>query len=270
MNNNIHVTIAGVTTRLICDCNITEQVRKIFSSFVTENPCDYIIVVKIASDSLSDTVVQTEASIADGCFHICCEEFIGHVDLSTKQGVISTSSDWPFESLASFLRSFYSAIIFHSGGLMLHSAGIVKDGKAYIFFGPSGIGKTTVVRNSSEHFILSDELVAIKCDQGQFGAYGTPYGKEDWNEATGPHPIAGLFKLVQDNEVFLEELSHARASFELLTISRAWDSLFAVDKVFHVTENLARDIPCFALHFRPDNSFWRCIDDYVNCVPSNI
>ena len=46
------------------------------------------------------------------------------------------------------------------GGLPLHAAGVVVDGRGVAFFGPSGVGKTTLA-GTSPHPVLSDELVAI-------------------------------------------------------------------------------------------------------------
>jgi len=50
------------------------------------------------------------------------------------------------------------------GGLPLHAAGVVLDGRGVAFFGPSGAGKTTLAA-TCPHPVLSDELVAIAAGQ---------------------------------------------------------------------------------------------------------
>jgi hypothetical protein len=269
MTQNIYIKIADITTRLVCDEKIAQQITETFSSFLTKGSFDYSVSVHVANAHDRKLPFAAEASITDENFQICCEEFIGHVNLSNKEGVVYILSAWPFESLASFLRSFYSAIIVQGGGLMLHAAGIVKKGRAHIFFGPSESGKTTVSKNSPACSVLSDELIAIKSFAGRFGAYGTPYGKEKLGEASGPHPIAGFFKLVQDNQVFLKQFSHAKASTELLTIPRVCETFSAVNNILHITDKLTENIPCFELHFLPDDSFWRCIDEHSYYMPAN-
>jgi hypothetical protein len=62
-----------------------------------------------------------------------------------------------------FLRVLVAYRLLELGGAVLHSAGVVKDGAAFLFLGRSGAGKTTVARLSLAQGadVLSDDLNAV-------------------------------------------------------------------------------------------------------------
>src|SRR5437773_8348802 len=63
--------------------------------------------------------------------------------------------------------------------LSLHDAlPIFRDGKAYIFTGRSGAGKSTVASLSPEGSVLTDEISLLRREHGMWRAYGTPF----WGE----------------------------------------------------------------------------------------
>ena len=64
-------------------------------------------------------------------------------------------------ALANFLRVTYALLLIRHGGFLFHSAGMIRNGCGYLFYGHSGSGKTTVSRLSQNHVtLLSDDLVA--------------------------------------------------------------------------------------------------------------
>ena len=83
----------------------------------------------------------------------------GSVDMITGQGHVLMASN---SSIENFLRVLYSWLCIYKDALLIHSAGVIKGGKAFVFFGPSRSGKTTMARLSLDHTVLSDDLVIIK------------------------------------------------------------------------------------------------------------
>lgn len=97
----------------------------------------------------------------------------GRLNLSTGKAQGATIRvPYRFDAL---LRVIYSLWLVKFGGFLLHAAGMKDDKGAYIFFGVSGSGKTTVARLSEDKVILSDELIAIRSINGSYQAYGTPF-----------------------------------------------------------------------------------------------
>src|SRR5213082_2416074 len=101
-------------------------------------------------------------------------------------------------ALDSLLRVLLSWKLLGHRGFLLHAATVVRDGKAYIFTGRSGAGKSTVASLSPEGSVLTDEISLLRREHGMWRAYGTPF----WGEfrAAGLNisaPLAGVFRLVQ-------------------------------------------------------------------------
>src|SRR5207247_1225576 len=69
--------------------------------------------------------------------------------------------------LENFLRILTASHILESGGFLLHASGVVRAGRAYVFFGPSGSGKTTVTHLSPGDQVLSDDLTLVVRTRGR-------------------------------------------------------------------------------------------------------
>ena len=81
-------------------------------------------------------------------------------------------------------------------GIMLHASCVEYDGKAYLFSANSGTGKSTHTHLWLKYLpgsrIINDDKPAIRCVDGVYYAYGTPWsGKNDESVNVGV-PIAGI------------------------------------------------------------------------------
>ena len=148
------------------------------------------------------------------------------LDLKTGLGVLKSAPR--IQTFDSFLRTFYSWALLREGGMLLHCAGLVKNGKAYLFPGKSGAGKSTLsklaafVPHPSRHpfreirhrghrtavsptliphpspgaEVVSDELNLVRFEKGRFRVYGSPFWGEMRNEGRqGAWPLAKVFIL---------------------------------------------------------------------------
>src|SRR5437879_2603081 len=110
-------------------------------------------------------------------------------------------------ALDSLLRVLLSWKLLGRRGFLLHAATVVRDGKAYIFTGRSGAGKSTVASLSPEGSVLTDEISLLRREHGVWRAYGTPF----WGEfrAAGSNtsaPVARIVLLLQAAANRLEAL----------------------------------------------------------------
>lgn len=94
--------------------------------------------------------------------------------------------------------------------IMLHASSVVMDGRALLFCGPSGIGKSTVVELLNMP-ILSDDYVLIRRDGKRFIAYSTPFGKGGWKANPGHAEVRAIYYLKQDEMLLLRRLRHDEA-----------------------------------------------------------
>ncbi len=169
-----------------------------------------------------------------------------------------------FKAVPNLLRSIYSVLVIRNGGLVLHASGILRGDKAYIFFGPSESGKSTVANLSSDFTILDDDSIYIskgnKISNGMNNCYNA-----SGRRVKGNFPIRGLYKLTKDKEVYLEKLTLSRALSELFTIPALLNKrLNWHEKLLVNISGLVAEVPCFDLHFKKDNSFWQCIDGHTD------
>src|ERR1700722_1521414 len=164
-------------------------------------------------------------------------------------------------ALDSLLRILLTMVLLPQRGFLLHGATVVRDGRAYIFFGRSGAGKSTVASLSPKGSVLTDEISLLRYSDGGWQAHGTPF----WGEfrAAGQNrlvPVAGLYLLKQANEERLETLDARRALRALLPCVL----FFANEKPAHETLlrtllGLVDQIPCHRLYFRRNAEFWRVV-----------
>jgi hypothetical protein len=164
-------------------------------------------------------------------------------------------------ALDSLLRILLTMVLLPQRGFLLHGATVVRDGRAYIFFGRSGAGKSTVASLSPEGSVLTDEISLVRYSNGCWQAHGTPF----WGEFRSAginrlFPIAGLYLLKQAKEDRVESLSVKQALRALLPCVL----FFASEKRAHETllrtlMGLIEEIPCHRLHFRRNAEFWKVI-----------
>lgn len=191
-------------------------------------------------------------------------DFAGYVDLGSQRGRNVFRKNEKITAIDSFMRICYSFIAVDKGGLLLHSAGVLRDGKGYIFFGVSGTGKSTIARLSADKgSVLSDELVVIRKKGDGYQVYGSPfYGT---NEDTGINfgsDLKAAFLPLKDQEVYLKEASLAQALSKLLASVLFFGKESSLNKrMFDTCADLVTKIPFYEMHFRLDDSFWQCIDE---------
>lgn len=133
---------------------------------------------------------------AGGRLELARGDFRAVLDLRSGEGELESA---PREqTLDAFLRSLLSALLLRSGGLMLHSAGLVKNGKAYLFPGRSGAGKSTLSKLAAGAGVevLSDEINLLRRENGRYYAYGSPFwGEMRADGRPGRWPLGGIFLL---------------------------------------------------------------------------
>src|SRR5260370_37735698 len=114
-------------------------------------------------------------------------DFRARWDPCNGRGIVRQNAS-PY-SLDSVLRILHSLILAERGGFLLHAASAICDGRAYLFSGVSGAGKTTMTRLApADITLLTDEISYVPprdvrpsdvrpSDHG-YHAFGTPFAGE--------------------------------------------------------------------------------------------
>lgn len=164
-------------------------------------------------------------------------------------------------ALDSLLRVFLSWQLLEHQGFLLHAATVIRDGRAYVFTGRSGAGKSTVASLSPQGSVLTDEISLLRRENGIWRAYGTPF----WGDfkAAGLNssaPVAGIFRLLQSPEnrvAALRPMAILRTLLpNVLFFSAQAESTRAL---LEILSRAATEIPGYNLSFRKNPTFWEVL-----------
>ena len=275
-------TLAIAGWRIAIECSsawVEKRVRDTYGPFLVPDGDAANITLRVTVDPSAVRVDWNERPVtSEGILSrfdmpgICGT--INHVSWQASFALKNEDSFWALEYLVKRLCAY---LALHDGGLLFHCAGLVVEGKAYLFTGQSGAGKSTVVTLSSRAVALNDELVILRPIGGSWWAYGTPF----WNtEAirrdgqTADGLVAGIYVLVQDQDVFLEPLNAAIASSELAANCPVVNAdALTIPRLLSRCRSLAETVNVQRLHFRKDPDFWHLLvpmadaGDSRNAVP---
>lgn len=163
-------------------------------------------------------------------------------------------------------RVLTALLLDREGGLLLHGAGLVRDGRGLLLLGPSGTGKTTAARNAAGARVLNDDLVALRpATGGGWELHATPFSNPSQvRPAWGQAPLAGILRLRQATPPAMGPLSAGQALAEL---AAAVPVLVAdagrLPALMTRLARLAQATPCAALRLglRPD--YWPVVDAWL-------
>jgi hypothetical protein len=164
-------------------------------------------------------------------------------------------------TLDCLLRILLTWMLLPRTGFLLHAATVIRNGRAYLFTGKSGAGKSTVASLAPEGSVLSDELSLVRRDGGIWRAYGTPFwGEFRAGDSNTSAPVAGIFRLVQAEEnraAPLRPVEFLRAMIgNVLFFSRQpADS----QRLLDIVSLAAQELPGYTLEFRKDRTFWEVL-----------
>ncbi len=198
-------------------------------------------------------------------------DFAAYWPAGASAGMLRVNGAYPFSkiltAMENYLRWCVAGLALERGGFVLHSAGLVLEGKAYVFFGHSGAGKSTATALSLEGrgaLTLSDDLVLVLREGNRFLAAATPFqGTMAQRVKTkGLYPLAGIFHLRQSPEVGTLPLARAAAVGMLLSCCPfVADPMRRSEYLLPIVEDLCRALPVRELLFRKDPSFWDVVLD---------
>ena len=163
------------------------------------------------------------------------------------------------------------------GGVLMHSASIVKDGRAYLFFGQSGSGKSTLAALSRRGQVVSDDLtLMLPGAGGAIELVGAPFRGTYTGGApvTGRYPVTAAFRLRKaalpetpaqsgpSAPSGVEPLKPGMAMAEAIAnLPFVVDQLHLRPDLFSRAEKVLSSFPIRQLRFaKQDDSFWDAIE----------
>jgi hypothetical protein len=143
-------------------------------------------------------------------------------------------------------------------GMLAHAAGIVIAGRAYLFAGVSGAGKSTfslLLAAARAGKMLSDERVILRLVNGRLVAFGTPWAGTANIASAGNAPLAGVFLLKHGKTNRIEALDPVSAADRMLPmISIPWYDPDAAAPIIAFAKKVCAAVPVRQFQFTPDRS----------------
>jgi hypothetical protein len=243
------------------DTALRQMLEARYAGFIRSVPdTDFHFNVKIAAPSMpsSDHDVRVEC---EGCYWRAERgDFSASWHAQTGRGSIHQSPN-PY-SADTLLRIVHSIALAERGGFLLHAASAVRNGRAFLFPGISGAGKTTLARLAPpDVHILTDEISYVMKEMNGYRACGTPFAGELARIGENiSAPIAGVFFLEKSNQNRLSEIEPAAALRALLRniLFLAKDEEL-VRRVFHTAAEFISAVPVHQMQFTPDARAWEMI-----------
>jgi hypothetical protein len=178
--------------------------------------------------------------------------------------------------LDSVLRILHSLILADRGGFLLHAASAICNGRAFLFSGISGAGKTTITRLAPPDVtLLTDEISYSRPaaeagnpkESSSYQAFGTPFAGELARSGENTSaPIAALFFLEQGPENRIDELSSAEAVRRLMrNILFFAEDPRLVNQLLSTACDFVAKVPIRCLTFYPDSKVWDLIRNFETC-----
>jgi hypothetical protein len=160
------------------------------------------------------------------------------------------------------LRIVHTLILAPQGGFLLHGASAIRNGRAFVFSGVSGAGKTTISGLApADATLLTDEISYIRPHGSAYAACGTPFAGELARVgANVSAPIAHLYFLAKGPENRIDPIPQGEALRMLMRniLFFAEDSRL-VEMVFRSAFEFLSRVPTSRLTFYPDERVWELI-----------
>jgi hypothetical protein len=181
-------------------------------------------------------------------------------DVRSRRGWVRQSPN-PY-SLDSVLRIAHSLVLADEGGFLLHAASAIRNGRAFLFSGVSGAGKTTMARLAPpDANLLTDEISYVRRCESGYRAYGTPFAGELARAGENlSAPVDTLYFLVQGRENRVEAITQADAVRSLMRhiLFFAHDREL-VRSVFDAALRFVSSVHVAKLVFTPDARAWELV-----------
>ncbi len=251
------------------DVNVVDKINYEITSTLfedTKDGDDGMVTVNIykTTDGVLYNIIMPRSEIVNAQLHI-------------TQRVASIAINEDGSSKFSQATSFHNAMILNyitftisKNTLLLHASAILKDGKAHLFLGKSGTGKSTHSRMWQECFadaeLLNDDHPVIRQhDKGEVIAYGSPWSGKTPCYRNISAPLAAIIRIKRAPHNKLQRLSTLRSYASIMTSCSGvqWIEELSAAKVKSLG-NIIANVDCYEMECLPNNDAAICCYESLN------
>lgn len=256
------VEIGGLPIRLRCDNSaFLHTIRERYAGYVSASgSASFDLEIELASPGTESRDEDVRVTLDSGRWLMERGDFRAEWNPSTARGRIQQTIN-PY-SLDSVLRIVHTLLLAKRGGFLVHASSAVRNGRAFLFSGISGAGKTTMARLAPpDASVLTDEVSYVTQQDGRYFAVGTPFFGELARVGENLRaPIEAVYLLAKGPQNKIEPIVGSAAVRGLLEniLFFARDPEF-VKLVFDAAIDFVCRVPVRRLTFMPDSRVWELI-----------
>jgi hypothetical protein len=259
--HEIIVEIGGTPIQLrTSDGEFHRMISDRYQGFV--NPCAapacrFDVQLTLNAGSADDDVQVVKSGSS---WRLTRGDFRAEWNLDRREGWIRQCAN-PY-SIDSVLRITHSLLLAMEGGFQLHASSAIRNERAFLFAGVSGVGKTTTARLApGDALVLTDEISYVRRNGLGYRAYGTPFaGELARSGANASAPIERVCLLKQSLQNRFRPVSRAQAIRALMrhVLFFAQDSEM-VARVFDSVVDFVSKVEVVEMEFTVDGRGWELI-----------
>ena len=255
------VRIGEHSIRIISDCmELMNMFNKNYTLHVdgTDQQPDLTVLIQegYGVPYVNDEVmIVTQANIIT----FTRADYMIEVDTEYKHAYMKVHNELALKH--ALMNVYSSMIVHHSWGLLIHSSCVEENGRAYIFAGHSGAGKSTAAQLSYPRELLSDEATIVKISSEEITIMNSPFRSELATPYTqGCLPLSSIHMLYQAPQNNHTPLKKSDAYVQLIDKIFSWsDHDLAAKRILNLLNILVTKVPVYDLHFQKNNTFWELI-----------
>jgi hypothetical protein len=256
------VEVGGTPIRVnASDERLLAALRHRYAPFISEGASAEIeFDVQIGPAGFGNMESDVHVSHRQGRWSLRRGDFEAEWSPASRRGWIRMAGN--AYSIDSVLRIVHTLVLARERGFLLHAASAIRNGKAFLFAGVSGAGKTTIASFAPPDAILLTDEISYVCRRNDgYVAFGTPFtGELDKLGENVSAPVEALYLLAKGTENRIEPVPSGEAARAVLAnILFFAEEEELVQSTFYSAFEFVSRVPVSRLTFVPDARVWELI-----------
>lgn len=167
-------------------------------------------------------------------------------DNNFQRGGLLSLTSFPTDQI------FLAQTLANRKGCIFHSSGIIFNGNGLLFLGHSGAGKSSIVKMlKGKAIILCDDRIIVRRRTKGFKIYGNWSHGEVPDISADSSPLKAIMFLEQSKENSLLSFDNKKEIISKLMscVIKPFVTAEWWHKTISILEHIAREVPCYSLHF---------------------
>ena len=233
------------------------EIEEGFNHFFTDNSEADMPRIEVYRSNAQWLFRVAQVADAPVCCTVCADKAFRHAELFVLRGLPNHVMRFAIDNAAMLLFAFATS---HNRLLEMHASVVVHEGKARLFLGHSGTGKSTHARQWLAQFhqayLLNDDNPVLLVDSDtRAWVYGSPWSGKTPCYRNERVPVAAIIQLEQAPQNEIQPLAPAQAYAYMLSSCSGMKVLHeAMDGLHDTISKIVLGTPMFKLRCLPDKA----------------